>query len=639
MQLATLDWAIIGIYVAFALGTGILLSRRASANVDEFFLSGRNLPWWIAGTSMIATSFAADTPLVVTGWVRDFGIWKNWLWWCYAGSGFMTVFLFARYWRRGEIMTTAELSELRYGGSGAKVLRGFLGFYHAFIKNELILSWVLLAAIKIMAVLIGGDPLTSILILCAIALVYSTLAGLWGVVMTDMLQFVMSIGGAVFLAVIAWRAVEGIDGLNQMMGGSLPPETLSLLPVPDPVNFWTTSVAAVCVYLGVAWWASDNVDGGSIAVQRISAAKDERHGMLAMLWFNVGHYALRPWPWILVALASIPLLPTREIVSPTAGVVTSIEAGVVELATLEGPVSIAIEDDGPSYWQPVPIVEPESEVEAGAAIARTDSERAYPAMMAKFLPVGLLGLVVASLLAAFMSTIDTHVNLASSFFVNDIYRRFVKSGATPKHYVLVARLAGAGTLALGGFVAWKADSLSQLFEFFLTLMAGVGPVYALRWLWWRIQASTEITAMLSSCITAVVLTTVNIDWPSTPLSPAGELSSPGRICLVVACSLICILISLAVTKKPEPANLVEFYRRIRPLGFWGPVRALAPEVTVRREAGTIAIGVVSGLTATYGAMFGVGLLLLGRTSDGLLSFAISAVGTVATVWSLSRLRE
>ena len=639
MHLATLDWVIIGLYVAFALGAGIVLSRRAGANVDEFFLSGRNLPWWIAGTSMIATSFAADTPLIVTGWVRDFGIWKNWLWWCYAANGFLTVFLFAQYWRRGEIMTTAELAELRYGGNQAKALRGFLGFYHAFIKNELILSWVLLAAIKIMAVLIGGDPITSILVLCSIALVYSTMAGLWGVVMTDLLQFVMSIGGAVFLAAIAWRAVDGIDGLNQMVGGALPLETVAIMPRPDPTTFWSSAVAAVCVYLGIAWWASDNIDGGSIAVQRISAARDERHGMLAMLWFNVGHYALRPWPWILVALASIPLLPHREVVSPSSGIVRSAEAGVIELDTAEGSLTIALNDEGPSYWQPVPIVDTNTEVQVGTPLARTDSERAYPAMMARFLPVGLLGLVVASLLAAFMSTIDTHVNLASSFFVNDIYRRFIRTNATASHYVTVARIASAGTLALGGFVAWQSDSLSELFQFFLTLMAGVGPVYAMRWLWWRVTATTEITAMLSSCISATVLATIEIRWPSTPLSPGGELSSPGRLCLVVACSLICTLLSLLISKKPRPADLVDFYRRIRPLGFWGPVRALAPQVIVRREFGTIAVGIVSGLAATYGAMFGLGFFLLGRASAGLSALAVTAVGTVATVWSLSRLRE
>ncbi len=639
MQLATLDWIIIVLYALFALGAGIVLSRRASSNVDEFFLSGRKLPWWIAGTSMIATSFAADTPLLITGWVRDFGIWKNWLWWCYAAGGFLTVFLFARYWRRGEVMTTAELAELRYGGKEAKALRGFLGFYHAFIKNELILSWVLLAAMKIMDVLIGGDPLTSIVILCAIALCYSIMAGLWGVVMTDMLQFVLSMGGAIFLAVISWRAVEGIDGFRELTGSALPEATLAFLPTPDPVNFWTVSVAAIAVYLGVAWWANDNVDGGSIAVQRISAAKNERHGMLAMLWFNIGHYALRPWPWILVALASIPLLPSREVVSPSDGVVTGIANGAIELETTEGPMTVAYEDDGDTYWQPRPVIELESRVAAGSTLARTDSERAYPAMMARYLPIGLLGVVVASLLAAFMSTIDTHVNLASSFFVNDIYRRFVKPDAEARHYVTVARLASVGALMLGAIVAWQSRSLSALFEFFLTLMAGVGPIYALRWLWWRVRASTEITAMVSSCVAAIVLQTVDFSWPDTALSPAGELSKPGSICLVVLFSSICTAISLVIAKRPDPASLVDFYRRVRPIGWWGPVRALAPEVVVRREALTILIGVVSGLTATYGAMFSVGFFLLDRSADGWIALGAAVVGAAATVVTLSRLSE
>jgi len=639
MQLAALDWAIIGLYVLFALGAGIVLSRRASSDVNEFFLSGRKLPWWIAGTSMIATSFAADTPLLITGWVRDFGIWKNWLWWCYAAGGFLTVFLFARYWRRGEVMTTAELAELRYGGKEAGALRGFLGFYHAFIKNELVLSWVLLAAMKIMDVLIGGDPLTSIVILCSIALAYSILAGLWGVVMTDMLQFVMAMGGAIFLAVIAWQNIGGIEGLHELTGDALPDATLAFVPTPDPDGFWTVSIAAICVYLGVAWWASDNVDGGPIAVQRISAAKNERHGMLAMLWFNVGHYALRPWPWILVALASIPLLPTREVLSPSEGVVTRVENGSIELQTDTGSLVVDYEDDGETYWQPQALVQVESRVEVGEALARTDSERAYPAMMARYLPIGMLGLVVASLLAAFMSTIDTHVNLASSFFVNDIYRRFVSPNAGPRHYVTVARLASAGALLLGGIVAWQAQSLSALFEFFLTLMAGVGPIYALRWLWWRVRASTEITAMASSCVAAVVLATDLISWPSTALSPGGELSAPGRICAVVVFSSICAAISLAISPRPDPASLLEFYRRVRPIGWWGPVRALAPDVVVHKEALSVFVGVVSGLAATYGAMFGLGFFLLGRPTDGLIAVGVTIVGTVATVWSLSRLRD
>ncbi|MFT5050009.1 MAG: SSS family solute:Na+ symporter [Chlamydiales bacterium] len=639
MHLATLDWIIIGAYIVMALAAGVLLSRRAGSNVDEFFLSGRKLPWWIAGTSMIATSFASDTPLVVTGWVREFGIWKNWLWWCYAVSGFMTVFLFARYWRRGEVMTTAELTELRYSGKDARALRGFLGFYHSFIKNELILSWVLLAAMKIMDVLIGGDPLISIVILCSIALAYSVMAGLWGVVVTDMLQFVMSVGGAVFLGVVAWRAVDGIDGLKSMAGEALTPETLALMPPADPDHFWTSAVAAVFVYLGIAWWATDGVDGGPIAVQRISAAKDERHGMLAMLWFNIGHYALRPWPWILVALASIAVLPDREVRSPVDGVVAAAGNGVIELTTDDGSRVVPYLDDGETYWQPSPVVTVGSYVSQGTALARTDPERAYPAMMARYLPVGLLGLVVASLLAAFMSTVDTHVNLASSFFVNDIYRRFLRPDAQSKHYVRVARLASAGALAIGGFVAWQSTSLSQLFEFFLTLMAGVGPIYALRWLWWRVRASTEITAMISSGVATIYLTTATIDWPATALTPGGDLSAPGRMCLVVAFSLACTLLSLLLARRPDPATLVDFYRKVRPLGAWGPVRSLAPEVSVRHEWPAVIAGVIGGLAATYGTLFATGLFLLGRPADGYLALGVALPGAILTAWALARLRD
>ena len=653
MQLAALDWAIVALYIAFALGAGVILSRRASQNVDEFFLSGRRLPWWIAGTSMIATSFAADTPLVVTGWVRDFGIWKNWLWWCYAAGGFLTVFLFARYWRRGEVMTTAELSELRYGGDGAKALRGFLGFYHSFIKNELVLSWVLLAALKIMDVLLGTERLTAIVLLCLVSLVYSSLAGLWGVVMTDVVQFVMALFGALFLGVVAWNAVGGIDGLTTTLGSELGPETLAMFPPAGEGNvfdasFWTTSVATVAVYLGLAWWATDNVDGGPIAVQRISACKDERQGVYSrILWFNVTHYALRPWPWILVALASLAILPTQEIVATVDGVVVSIDddAQTIGLAppgskpgTPPTTVVSMLENDPEPHWRPIPTVDLEQEVKSGQVVGRTDSERAYPVMMALFLPTGLLGLMVASLVAAFMSTIDTHVNLASSFFVNDVYRRFQNPSASPKRLVLVARLASAGVLALGGIVAWHAESIRGLFEFFLTLMSGVGPVYLARWLWWRIKASSEITAMVASACATLALTYFTIEWPNTALTPNGELSAPARMCLVVAFSLVCTGVSMLVAPPPDPSSLVGFYRRVRPIGAWGPVRALAADVTPPRELSAVIAGVLGGLAATFGAMFGIGFALLGRGSHAIAAFCVAALGTAMTTWALKRLQ-
>ncbi len=651
MQLAPLDWLIVGSYLVASMWIGLVASRRAGESVDEFFLSGRRLPWWIAGTSMIATSFAADTPLVVTGWVRDFGIWQNWQWWCFATSGFLGTFLFARYWRRGAVMTTAELAELRYGGKGAAVLRGVVGFYHAFVKNELVLAWVLLAGMKIMDVLVGGHPLVAIVVLCLIALAYSTSAGLLGVVLTDLPQFVLTMVGAIVLAVIVWSELGGIAGVLAGAGDAISPETVALLPPPGPggpfdASFWTAPVAALAIFLCVQWWANENVDGGPIAVQRIAAAKDERHGMLAFLWFNVAHYALRPWPWIAVALASLAVLPPIVVRAPVAGEVGAASATAIEIRSPGGGevvTTVRLDEHADPYWRPRPIrtlAEGEA-IAAGAVLARTDSERAYPAMMAKYLPVGLLGLVVASLLAAFMSTVDTHVNLASSFFVNDIYRRFVRRDAGPGHYVLVARLAGVGVLALGAFVAWQADSIAKLFTLFLSLLSGIGPVYVLRWLWWRVKASTELTAMAASWATTLVLSLdhprLSIPFAATALSPGGELSDAGRIAIVVLVSLAAALVSLAVTARPDPRSLVAFYRRVRPLGAWGPVRELAPDVVAPRDGWLVLVAILGGIAATYGAMFALGLFLLARGTDAWVALVVAAAGTSAVVACVPRL--
>jgi hypothetical protein len=331
MALHWIDWTLIAGYVVFALAVGVVYARRAGKDVDEYFLSGRSLPWWIAGTSMVATSFAADTPLVITGWVRDHGIWKNWVWWCYCGGGMLSVFLFARGWRRGGVMTKAELAELRYGGEAAAVLRGILGFMHAGVTNTITLCWVLLAAKKIMEVLLGIDGNLALVLGCAIALVYSLMAGFWGVVVTDLVQFVMAMVGAVALAWLAWAGVGGTDAVlaAAARGAPFTDNTLRFLPETGPggpfdASFWTIPLAALAVYLGVSWWAAENVDGSGTAVQRIAASKDEREGVLAVMWYNVTHYAMRPWPWILVALASLVALPPLTVTAPAAGEVVSV---------------------------------------------------------------------------------------------------------------------------------------------------------------------------------------------------------------------------------------------------------------------------------------------------------------------------
>ncbi|HYN63723.1 MAG TPA: hypothetical protein VES36_03885, partial [Candidatus Limnocylindrales bacterium] len=418
MRLAPLDWVVIAVYCVCIVTVGLLFARRAGKSVDEYFLSGRSLPWFLTGTSIVASSFSCDTPLAVTGWVRDHGIWKNWLWWCFLASGMLGVFLFARWWRRGRVMTKAELAELRYGQRDGHLLRGILGVFHSCITNTIILCWVLLAAAKILDVLLGVDKLTALALASSLALTYSMASGLWGVVVTDLPKFWLAMLGSVVLAVAAWNQVGGSAGVLEaaQAGVFLQPEALHFFPTPGPggplqASFWTVAMAAVCVNLGLSWWVAENVDGGGVAVQRIAASRDERHGMLAMLWFNFAHYALRPWPWILVALASLVLLPTIEVSSPVAGIVTGVSVDEIVIGDERVPIRLAGTRDD---WMPQPTVEPGARVEAGAIVARTDSERAYATMMGRYLPAGLLGLAIVGLMAAFMSTVDTHINVAAS---------------------------------------------------------------------------------------------------------------------------------------------------------------------------------------------------------------------------------
>jgi SSS family solute:Na+ symporter len=637
MALAWLDWLVVFAYVAFALWVGVRFTGRASEGVNEFFLSGRRLPWWMAGTSMVATTFAADTPLVITGWVRDYGVWKNWQWWCFAVCGFFTAFLFARMWRRAEIMTTAELAEQRYGEKSARVLRGFLGTYHTLITNVITLAWVLLAAGKISEVLIDVPKEWAIGACCAVTLTYSLLSGLWGVVLTDVTQFGMAMFGAIALAVIVWTHTGGAAPvLDAVASGVIPAERLAFIPPTGPgspfdASFWTAPVVAFAVYIGIQWWAYEAVDGGGYVVQRISACKDERHGVLAQIWFQVAHNALRPWCWIVVALASLLVMPTAEHRTPVAGTIARAELGRIEVAPTSGAPNAVVAWDAQAPNPPLLAVKLGDAVGAGQIVARTDSERAYPEMMARYLPVGLLGLVVASLLAALMSTIDTHVNLASSFFVNDVYRRFLAKDRSDRHYVTAARLSGLGVMALAGIVASQADSIRGLFTFFLAFMGGVGAVYVLRWTWWRVRATTEIAAMLTSSLTTVVLTHADIEWRLGPFADHGALTDEGRLVLVVLASTIAAVLVTIFGKAPDPAKLVAFYRKVRPLGFWGPVAALAPDVVRPREARFVLLGVVGGLAATFGLVFTIGEALYGSAAGISISAIVAITGTVAAV--------
>lgn len=642
-----IDWTILLVYLVAMLWIGVKYAGRASKSLDEYFLSGRSLPWWLVGTSMVATSFSADTPLIISGWVRDFGVWKNWAWWCYAVSGALQVFLFARWWRRAGVMTKAELVELRYGGLESRFLRGLLGATHALVLNTLIMAWVMLAAAKIAHAIFAVPDWVSLGIASALAVTYSITAGFWGVVVTDLVQFALAMTGAAVLAVVTWSHAGGSEALTAAsQSGLLSADLLALFPPAGPggwldASFWTASFTALAVYLGISWWAVENIDGAGAAVQRIAAAKSERDGLLATLWFQVAHYALRPWFWIVAGLASVLLLPTLEVRAGTDGTVSALTPDSIELVAADGARSrLSLEAaDGADDWRAQPLVRVGDSVVETDLLARTDSELAYVVMLKRHLPLGLLGLVIASLVGAFMSTIDTHANLAASYFVNDLYQRFLRPGATFRHHLLVSRVASGVALLLATGIALLSDSIRDLFTLFLALLGGLGPIYLLRWVWWRVRASTEIVAMVASMATTLYTKLQPDGWPAGPFAPDGVLSAEGRIVLVVLVSLLSALVSLALTRAPDPRTLLDFYRRVRPVGAWGPVRALCPEVTPAGDLRPCLAGVLASLLLTFGLMLAPGYWLLGRPLALALCCGTALVGALGVVWALRRLSE
>ena len=646
VTLTSIDWAVIVGYALFALTVGLVMRKRASRSIDEYFLSGRTLPWWLAGTSMVATSFAADTPLLVSGWVREFGIWKNWVWWCQAISGAISVFVFARWWRRGNVMTKAELTELRYSGPASQLLRAFLGILHALIVNTMVLCWVLLAATKIFDVLFGVSKGTALVTASCIAMSYSMLSGFWGVVITDLFQFAISILGAILLARYCWDAVGGSTGIQQAVadGTVFGHDTLSFMPPPGPGtpwegSFWTVDAAAMAIYLTVMWWALETVDGGGHSIQRICASRDERQGMLGTLWYTIAHYSIRPWPWLVVGIASLIILPRLEVRTPVAGTIEAIRAedDTVTIRTSDDElVEVPLVRFADDWRTDKMLVHVDEQVQIDEVIARSDPEEAYIVMLSRYLQPGLRGLVVASLLAAFMSTIDTHVNLASSFFINDIYRRFIRPDASAPHYVLAARLASLAVMMLSALIAMQSDAISQVFLFFLSFLAGVGPVYVLRWFWWRVSAWTEIVALVTSGVTATVLTHWDHNWQLGPLSVDGQLQPEGRTLLVAVISIIACAVSLLVAPTRDPRELINFYRTVRPLGWWGPVRAHVDRLPPPESIGPPLVGSVGSIALIYGSLLGIGCWLLDKPGGTLALIAVG-LGLVTVAWSLYHL--
>ena len=445
-MLTPLDWVIIAVYLGLSLAAGLYFTRRASRSTEEFFLSGRHLPWWLAGTSMVATTFASDTPLYVTGLVRGHGIYENWQWWCFLLSGMAAVFFFARMWHRLGVVTDVELTERRYSGRPAAVLRGFKALYFSVAIHTLIKAQVIVAMAKILDVALGWGKWQAIAVTSGVTILYSLASGYWGVVVTDFLQFAVAMVGAVVLAWTAVSAVGGLSALGPRLAEQYGPSHayLHFLPPLDSAEVWSLPLLTFLGYMGLAWWARYSSDGGGVVVQRMASCRDGRHALWATLYFNVANYALRPWPWILAALASLILYP-----------------------------------------------------------AAADHEAVYPRMMMDLLPGGWRGLMLASFFAAFMSTLSTYLNLSSAYFVNDFYRRFLAPQADERHLLRVTRWSMVGLSVLTGVVAYHVTSIIGIFKFLIAFGSGTGLVYILRWYWWRVNAWSEIAAMGAS--TAVTL--------------------------------------------------------------------------------------------------------------------------------------
>jgi Na+/proline symporter len=594
--LTGLDWAVVAAYLTIALGVGVWIGRKSRGSMEDFFLSGRQLPWWLAGTSMVATSFASDTPLVISSWTRTGGVAGNWRWWAYIMSTLLVVVLFSRLWRRSAVLTDVEFMELRYSGRPARFLRGFKSIYQVVFMHCFVMGWVILGMTKVLTVLfdLDSEPLFSVgsfgvtpvwaaMFGCALlALVYSEVAGLWGVVMTDFIQFGVALAGSICLMVMVVDAFGGTAGLVEALKASpIAADKLSSAPntegveLFDPIT-WTASFWQFAVFMGVIWFANKNADGSGVMVQRILASKNERHACLATLWYAVAHNAVRPWPWILVALASLLVLPPAQVQSPVDGLVRSISGTTLVIEDGGGvPHEVAVPETGVEGWEAVATVSVGDEVRAGQMLASTDDEAAYPEMMLRFLPAGLLGLMAASFLAAFMSTIDTHVNLASSYLVNDLYRRFLRSDESQQHYVRAGRVTGPLVLALALVFAAASDSVRGMFDVFTALFSGVGIVYLLRWLWWRINAWSEISALTTSGLATWALER----WPllGADLLPAqlvqgGEPVFAGKLLIIVAVSALVVFPVTLLTPPVEAGQLRLFYERVRPIGFWGPLR-------------------------------------------------------------------
>ena len=570
MILSTLDWTIVGAYFALSLAVGLWASKQAGKDTKSFFLAGRNMPWWLLGVSMVATTFSTDTPNLVTDLVRQNGVSGNWVWWAFLLTGMLTVFVYARLWRRSGVLTDIEFYELRYSGKAAAFLRGFRALYLGLVFNVLVMGAVSLAAVKFGEIVLGIPGWLTLTIAGSITLAYSMLGGLKAVIITDFVQFTLAMIGSIW-GMLYILGLPEIGGLSNLISHENVSDKLSLIPDMSDPNMW---VPVLLVPLAVQWWASyypgAEPGGGGYIAQRMFSAKDEKNAVGATFIFNVAHYALRPWPWILIALASLIVFP---------------ELSDIEKAFPNLPAD------------------------------KLGHDVAYPAMLT-LLPSGLLGLVAASLIAAFMSTMSTQLNLGASYLVNDFYHRFFKPNASEKELVLAGRLFTVVSIILGGGLGLLLTSAGQAFTLLLMIGAGTGLIYILRWFWWRINAYTEIVAMISSIIIAGYFNFGN-----------SVLESWQKIVIGAILTTLVWIVATYLTPPDDDVTLRNFVKKVNP---GGPGWKKYSE-GISTEPWPVPNGILSmvlGCVAVYGFLMGVGQLIYGHTESGLMICGIGALASV-----------
>jgi SSS family solute:Na+ symporter len=586
MQLENIDWLIILAFFILSLVIGIIVSKKSGKDVTEFFLSGRKMPWWLLGISMVATTFSADTPNLVTDIVRTNGVAGNWVWWAFLLTGMLTVFVYAKLWRRSEVLTDLEFYELRYSGKGAAFLRGFRAFYLGAVFNVLIMASVCLAGIKIGGALLGLSPVETLLISCAITVIYSSIGGLRGIIITDFFQFILAMV-ATFWAAYEIVNLPQVAGLTNLLNHPDVIPKLNLIPdIADTDLF----IAVFIIPLAVQWWAvwypGAEPGGGGYVAQRMLSAKDEKNAIWATLLFNFMHYAVRPWPWILIALASIVVFPNLE----------SLQVAFPN--TIVG------------------------------------NDLAYPAMIS-FLPSGLLGLLVASLIAAFMSTISTHLNWGSSYLVHDFYRRFFVKDRTEKHYVFMGRVFTVLLMVFSAFFALFLNNSLQAFGIILQIGAGTGLIFILRWFWYRVNVYSELTAMIVSFIVALAFEFII----------PNNFSVEEKLIIGVTITTISWLLVTIITPPSNMETLQNFYKKIQPGGpGWKKVieESESKGITIsgKKEKWDVPSGILCmlfGSISVYSILFGIGYILYSQTTTGIIFLVISVLSVIALMKFWKRL--